>query len=285
VWWQNSRTLPSKADLTPLKPIIEDSRIKSSIAKTPRDFVGTVVHVMSVLRAFDADHPQMTLSEVSLRTGLDRAGARRYLISLAHIGYVAQTGKLFRLSPKVLELGFAFLSGLPIANVAQGYLDSIAQQTGQSCALAILDGDQIVHIARAVPNRILALTVSLGRRLPALSVSTGRVLVAFKPPADRDQYVRNLIMSRLAWRGVTTKSQLNAEFGNIRRRGYTVADQEFENGVRAIAVPILKADETAVAALNVVTNVAAVSKKQLTEEILALMRRAAVELQAALMTV
>jgi len=97
----------------------------SSIVKPPRDFVRTVVHVMGVLCSFDADHAQMTLSEVSKRSGLDRAGARRYLLSLAHLGYVVQSGKVFRFSPLVLKLGFAFLSGMPIANIAQNYLDAI----------------------------------------------------------------------------------------------------------------------------------------------------------------
>jgi IclR family pca regulon transcriptional regulator len=262
------------------------SATEVSIIKPPRDFVGTVVHVMNVLRAFDADHAQMTLSELAKRSGLDRAGARRYLLSLAHLGYVVQSGKLFRLSPKVLELGFAFLSGMPIANVAQSYLDAITQQTSQTCAIAILDGNEIVHVARAMPtNRVLAPTVTLGRRFPALSVSSGRVLLAFKPTAEREQYVRSLAANRLTWRTATTKTQLNAELLNIRRRGYAIADQEFEDGVRAISVPILKTDDTAGAALNVVTNVSTVVKKRLTEEFLPLMRQAAADLQAAMVTI
>lgn len=255
-----------------------------STNKPPRDFVGTVVHVMDVLRSFDADHPQMTLSEVSKRTNLDRAGARRYLLSLAHLGYVIQDGKLFRLSPKVLELGFSFLSGIPIAKIAQSYLDGLMRETGQTCAIAILDGDEIVHVARAMPDRILAPTVTLGRRFPALSVSTGRVLLAFKAPAERDQYVRDVAIDHLAWRTVTSKARLTTELNAIRRRGYALADQEFEAGVRAISVPILK-DEVGVAALNMVTNVSTVIKKQLTEEFLPLVRRAAGEMQAALVTV
>ena len=255
-----------------------------SISKPPRDFVGTVVHVMDVLRSFDADHPQMTLSEVSKRTSLDRAGARRYLLSLTHLGYVIQDGKLFRLSPKVLELGFAFLTGMPIAKIAQTYLDGLMRETAQTCAIAILDGDEIVHIARAMPNRVLAPTVTLGRRFPALSVSTGRVLVAFKAAAEREQYVRDLVIDHVAWRTVTSKARLTAELDTIRRRGYAIADQEFEAGVRAISVPILK-EGIALAALNMLTNVSTVVKKQLTEEFLPLIRQAAVEMQAALVTV
>jgi IclR family transcriptional regulator, pca regulon regulatory protein len=252
-----------------------------SLAKPPRDLVGAVAHVMTVLRAFDENHVEMTLSEVSRRTGLDRAGARRYLLSLAYLGYVIQRKHLFRLSPKILELGEAFLAGLPIAKIAQNYLDAITQQTQQTCAIAILDDDDVVYIARAMPNRVLALNVPIGSRNPALSVSTGRVLLAFAPPSEREQYISELAPERLVcWRKVSNKTQLSAALAKIRTHGYAIVDQEFEAGVRAIAAPIIKSDGSSRAALCIVTNASAVSKEQLTEEFFPLLQQAATELAA-----
>lgn len=248
----------------------------------PRDFVGAVTHVISVLRAFDTQHVEMTLSDVSRRTGLDRSGARRYLLSLAHLGYVVRRKNLFRLSPKVLQLGEAFLSGMPITDFAQPYLDAITQETQQTCAIGILDGEDVVYIARTIPNRVMAPSVPVGSRNPALSVSTGRVLLAFAKLEDREQYIHDMSFEHFVWRQAANKAQLNAELLKIRKAGYAIADQEFEVGVRAIAVPILKVDGTPMAGLCIVTNASTVGKKQLTDKFLPLMRRAASELQIAL---
>jgi IclR family transcriptional regulator, pca regulon regulatory protein len=248
----------------------------------PRDFVAPVKHVINVLRAFDTQHVEMTLSEVSRRTGLDRSGARRYLLSLAYLGYVVRRANLFRLSPKVLQLGEAFLSGMPIAEIAQTYLDAITRETQQTCAIGILDGEDVIYIARTIPKRVMAPSVPVGNRNPALSVSTGRVLLAFAKPADKEQYIRDMSFEHFTWRQAANVVQLNAELLKIRKAGYAIADQEFEVGVRAIAVPILRIDGTPVAGLCVVTNASTVAKKQLTDEFLPLMREAVSELQVAL---
>jgi len=251
----------------------------------PRDFVSTVLHVVSVLRAFDVSHQQMTLSDVSKRTGLDRAGARRYLLSLAYLGYVVQEGKLFRLSPKVLELGYAFMSTMPIAYTAQSYLDRLTHLTGQPSAIAILDGSDIIHLARSVPShRILIPTVTLSRRFPAIGTSTGRVLLAFKDDAEREQFIRNASFDGLRKRTITNKAELSAELRKIPKRGYAIADQDVEEGVRSIAVPIANGSSKVIAALNIITNVSTVPKKQLIEEFLPLMLEASRELRSVLAT-
>jgi len=248
----------------------------------PRDFVGAVVHVMNVLRAFDAAHPQMTLSEVSKQTGLDRAGARRYLLSLAHLGYVIQEGKVFRLAPKVLELGYAFMSTQPLPDIAQVYLDKVTERTGEASAVAILDEDQIVHLARANSKRMFAPIIHVGGRFPALYTSTGRVMIAFKSDAEIEDLVKNADLERPSSWGVTNKSQLRAELLKIRKQGYAIADQEIEEGARSIAVPILNGEGKVLAALIILTNVATVPKKKLTDEFLPILQETAKELQAAL---
>lgn len=252
-------------------------------AKRPRDFVQTVVHVMDVLRSFGTDAPQMTLSEVSRKTGLDRAGARRYLLSLAYLGYVIQVGRLFRLSPKVLDLGFSFISSVPLAGVAQNYLSEMSQQTGETFGLAIMDGQDVVHIARSVPKKkIVTVAIGLGERLPALTASSGRVLIAFSPIDECEELIDNVVLTPSVWRGVTTKAQLRAELARVRRRGYAMNDPELEIGLRAIAVPILNSRELAVGALCVVTPMSSVSKALLTTKFLPLMKSAATEIRPAI---
>lgn len=248
----------------------------------PRDFVGAVVHVMNVLKAFDAEHPQMTLSEVSKQTGLDRAGARRYLLSLAHLGYVAQEGKVFRLTPKVLELGYAFMATMPLSEIAQSYLNKVCERTGETAAIAILDGDHIVHIARANTNRLFAPVIHVGGRFPALNTSTGRVMVAYKADTELDEFVKKAELNRASPWGVTTKTQLRNELLKIRKQGYAIADQEIEEGVRSIAAPVFNGEGKALAALIVVTNVATVPKKKLVDEFLPVLQATAQEMRGAL---
>lgn len=250
----------------------------------PRDFVGAAEHVMNVLRSFDAEHPQMTLSEVARRTGLDRAGARRYLVTLAHLGYVRHDGKLFRLAPKVLELGYAYMATMPLAEIAKPYLRALTDAVGEPSAIAVLDGYHIVHLARAMTNRRLEPSITIGQRFPALHTSTGRVLVAQKDPGELAEYLRNADLSRPTPASITSKTELAAELERVRKRGYAIVDQELEEGIRTIAVPVLDANGRAVAAINVVTNAATVSKKKLVDEILPQMRKAAQELRVALMS-
>ncbi len=253
-----------------------------ALVDKPRDFVGAVAHVMSVLKAFNAEHPKMTLSEVSKQTGLDRAGARRYLLSLAHLGYVVQEDKYFRLAPKVLELGYAFMATIPLAEMAQRYLDQITQDTGETSAVAILDGHYVVHIARTNASRMLAPTITLGRRFPALYTSTGRVLVAFQGDAAIADYLRELGPERVQAWNLAHAAKLDDELQKIRRKGYASVDQEVEEGVRSLAVPILDAAGKPQAALNILTAVASVTKKKLLEELLPRLQQAARELQASL---
>jgi len=248
----------------------------------PRDFVGAVVHVMNVLKSFDAEHPQMTLAEVAKRADLDRAGARRYLITLTHLGYVVQEGKLFRLGSKVLELGYSYLAQMPVSALAQPYLDKLTALTGDTSVVAVLDGDHIVHVAKASTNRMLAPTATVGRPFKALYTSTGRVLLAFQHEADLDDYVARVEVEHLTQWSITNRAQLAAELRKIRSQGYAIANQEIEEGIRSIAAPIFNGSGKCVAAVSVITMVASVAKKRLTEEFLPPLRATANELGAAL---
>jgi len=239
----------------------------------PRDFVGSVRHGLDVLRAFDRDHAQMTLSMVSERTGMTRAGARRYLLTLEHLGYVSKDDRYFRLSAKVLELGFAFLSTAPLADVARPYLQRITRETGEIAALAVLDRGDIVHIVGSSVERVLAPTLTIGRRFNSLYASSGRAMVAFLPEDQVEEMLRGRAIGALTPHSLKTKDEIRAELKSVRRQGFAVVDQEVEEGVRSIAVPVLNRQGVPLAAVTVLTNIATVSKRQLVEQILPVLQR------------
>jgi IclR family pca regulon transcriptional regulator len=264
---------------------MEQSRFEKATDKNlPADCVGSVVHAFTVLQAFDIDHREMTLSEVSERIDMTRAGARRYLLTLIYLGYVAQDGRLFRLTPKVLDLGFSYLSTLGLVDIAQPYLNRIARETNETTAVAVLDGTEIVHLARARVQRELAPVVTIGRRFSALYNSTGRVLIAFQGDGAMRAFVEDAKLVGGTQFSITSKAGMLAELESVRAKGYAIVDQESEPGLRSIAVPVFDRRQMAVAALNVITNVASVPFEDLENRILPVLKHAASEISSALIT-
>jgi IclR family pca regulon transcriptional regulator len=194
----------------------------------PRDFVGAVAHVMDVLQAFDAESSKMTLSDISKRTGLDRAGARRYLLSLEYLGYIKRNDKIFSLSPKILKLGYSYMATIPLSRIAQEILLEITEKTGETSALAILDGLYVVHISKADSRKRLGLNVTIGRRFPALDTSTGRVFMAFMPSEELQIMVEKLGATTISDWNKQHKVDLGEELEKIRKQGYAIVDQEVE---------------------------------------------------------
>jgi IclR family pca regulon transcriptional regulator len=241
--------------------------------KEPRDFVGSVKHVLDVFKAFDRNHQQMTLSAVSERTGMTRAGARRYLLTLEHLGYIAKDDRLFRLTAKVLDLGFAFMDTMPLTDLARPYLQRITRETGEIAGLAVLDRGDIIHLVGSTVERQLAPTLAIGRRFNALYTSSGRVIVAFLNPVGREELLKSGVIAAITPHSLASRERIRAELEMVQHQGYAVVDQEMEVGIRSLAVPVLDRKEAPVAAVTVLTNVAMVTKRQLIEQILPVVRR------------
>ena len=248
----------------------------------PRDVVGSIAHGLNVIKSFDVDHPSMTLSQVADRAGMTRAGARRYLLTLVHLGYVYHEDRLFRLSPKVMEIGYSYLSSVPLPTIAQPYLESLRDETGETAALAVLDGSHVVHIARANSKKLLAPTLTIGRRFSAVYTSTGRVLTANKSDEEIDQLFREASASPPTHLSLTSVRELQEALEVVRRNKYAVVDQETEVGVRTLAVPVLSRSGEPVAAINLLTSIAIVKKTYLIKTCLPLLQSAADEIQRAL---
>ena len=218
------------------------------------EFVQSLERGLAVIRAFDADHSKLTLSEVAAATGLSRAAARRFLHTLVHLGYMRSAGGRFELRPKILELGYAYLSSLTLPEVALPHLEELVEQVHESSSVSELDGGDVVYLARVPTKRIMAVAISVGTRFPAYATSMGRVLLAAQPASWLDAYLSTVSLHHLTDHTITTESGLRQELRKIRARGWALVDQELEEGLRSLAAPIRDPDGTVVAAVNVATH-------------------------------
>ena len=221
------------------------------LADRETDFVQSLQRGLAVIRAFDADNPTLTLSDVARSTGLARAAARRFLLTLVDLGYIRVDGRHFRLSPQVLQLGRPYLSGFTLPEIALPHLRAATDELRESSSLAVLDGTDIVYVAHAPAKRILSITINIGARDPAFATSLGRVLLAGQDDDWLDNYLATIELSTITPRTIDTPDKLRAELMRIRRQGYALVDQELEDGLRAIAAPIHDEHGNVIAAANI----------------------------------
>jgi len=217
------------------------------------EFVQSLARGLGVIRAFSGDSPALTLTDVADATQLSRATARRFLLTLEQLGYVRAAGKLFSLTPRVLELGYSYLSSLGLPEIIAPHLETLAHDISESASAAVLDGSDIVYVARVAGRKIMRVQITVGTRFPAYATSMGRVLLAALPVAQARDIVA--LSSREALTPFTkiTIEDVMAELAVVRERGYSLVDQELETGLRSLAVPITDARGTVVAAINVST--------------------------------
>ena len=247
--------LQSKMDIKLLPPLPSKAPVKlegtMTETKTPGDqFVQSLARGLTVIRAFDADNVTMTLSEVSKRTGLTRATARRFLHTLVDLGYVRTDGRVFELTALVLQLGYSYLAGQSLPQLVQPLLEELSAELHESTSASILDGDEIVYIARIHTRRIMTVGIMVGTRFPAYATSMGRVLLAGLPTEELEERLASTTLKQLTPRTIADPVQLRAELDTVRSQGWSLVDQELEIGLRSVAVPVLHPDGSVAAALN-----------------------------------
>jgi IclR family pca regulon transcriptional regulator len=211
-------------------------------------FVQSLERGLAVIRAFDEHNVELTLSDVARSTGLTRAAARRFLLTLADLGYVRTDGRWFALSPRILELGYAYLSSLSLPEVAEPHLERLVAEVHESSSVSVLDGEDIVYVARVPTARIMTVSINVGTRFPAYATSMGRVLLAEHD--DLDGYLERVELLPLSPRTVRSADALRAELAKVRRQGWAMVDQELEEGLRSVAAPLRDRSGTVVAAMN-----------------------------------
>jgi len=250
--------------------------------RRPAGFVHSLEGGLSVIRCFSDERPRLTLSEVARQTGLSRASARRSLLTLQTLGYVSSDDRQFFLTPRVLTLGYAYLSSLSFADVAQSHLADLANEVHESCSASVLDGFEIVYVARAATKRIMTISLSVGTRLPAYATSMGRVLLAALPDDQLNAYLDQGTLAPLTERTIVDRDQLSAELARTRTRGWCLVDQELEDGLRSIAVPVHDASGRVVAAVNTSAHATRVPLTTLQKSFLAKLKDCAAAIDAEL---
>jgi IclR family transcriptional regulator, pca regulon regulatory protein len=239
--------------MSTINPLAARAGIRAGAdAPGPSDtYVQSLARGLGVLASFSAQASQQTLSQVAAATGLTRAGARRALLTLQTLGYVGSDGRLFHLTPKVLDLGFAYLSAMPFWHLAEPAMERLSQATGESCSAAVLDGADIVYVLRMPTRKIMSISLGVGSRLPAHCTSMGRMLLS----ALDDTSVLNLLAAHppkpLTSKTATTPDVILKRVQTARKQGWCLVDQELEEGLISMAAPVLDRRGNMVAALNV----------------------------------
>jgi IclR family transcriptional regulator, pca regulon regulatory protein len=215
------------------------------------NYVQSLARGLEVLCAFSRERPRSILSEIAAQIGLSRAVARRSLLTLQHLGYVAVQGRHFFLTPLVLELGYSYLSSLDLTELAQDAMKQLSQRVGESCSMAVLDGSEIVYVVRVPVRRLMSVALGVGARLPAFAASMGRVLLAGKSDQELTDWLRDNTFRPITAHTLYKTRALKAEIRRVRRQGYAFLSQELELGLCSIAVPIRSTTGQVVCGLNV----------------------------------
>jgi IclR family pca regulon transcriptional regulator len=230
------------------------------------DFIQSLERGLEVMNSFSRERAHQTLSEVAQMTGLTRATTRRVLLTLTELGYVHQSGRSFSLTPKMLDLGYSYLSSLEVVEVAQRPMERLVEEVKESSSMSVLDGSEIVYVARVPTKRIMTIALALGSRLPAYPTSMGRVLLSGLPDSQIDDYIEQTRLERLTPHTITDPDEFRSAIGNVRVKGFALVDQELEVGVRSIAAPILNGRQEIIAAMNISCHASRVTLGQIRGE-------------------
>lgn len=245
------------------------------------EFMTSLARGLAVLRCFADEGRPMTIAQAARLTGLSRAAVKRCLHTLTRLGYAAQEGTTYALRPKVLALGYAFLSSSTLAMRAQPLLDALRDELHESCSLGVLEEGEVTYIARAEVSRIMSIALRVGSRLPLYCTSMGRVLLAGQTRTQQQAYLRGADLTARTDHTQTNPVSLLALFDHVGEEGYAIVDQELETGLRSIAVPVVKGDRV-IAAVNIGTQAARVSLADLRSRYAPALRRVARDLSAML---
>lgn len=258
-------------------------KLKRAEGDTATDHVESLDRGLRLLQAFGSQPPAMTLSDIARAVDLPRATARRILLTLQRSGFVSSDGKLFALTPQVLTLAASFLRSSPIVIVLQPVLDRVADAAKEIASLAVLDGQDVVFIARGGPVRVFSGGLEIGYRLPAFCTSVGRVMLGRYDDAELAATLRSVPLAALTPQTTTDPKRLSAVIAEDRRNGYSLVDREAEPHFRSISVPVRRYDDVIVAAINIGSHVDRISVEDMIARFLPLLRDAAASVRSQLL--
>ena len=245
------------------------------------NFMTSLARGLIVIQAFTQQSPQMTISQLSIRTGLSRAAVRRCLYTLTKLGFAgAEDGSRYSLRPRMLTLSHTYTTSNTLSTAAQPILERMSAAHRESFSVATLDGDDIVYIARTTVSRVMAVDLQIGSRLPAYCTSMGRVLLAYLPSEQLEHYLARVTLTPHTTRTITSVDKLRLALRNVRRNGYALVDQELEVGLRSLAVPVYSPTGRVIATINLSGNAPRLSILEMQSRFLTPLRNAANELSA-----
>lgn len=247
-------------------------------APSDPNFMTSLARGLAVLQAFSDQRRSLTMAQISHKTGIPRASVRRCLHTLIELGYAEADDNHFALKPKVLTLGYSYLSSTPLTVSAHPYLNQVSRTLNESCSLAVLQDDEVLYVGRSATSRIMSVSLTTGSRLPAYCTSLGRVLLAHLAPEQLDAYFAHVPLKAMTERTVVSEQRLREILVDVRRQGYAMIEEELEVGLRSIAVPVRGASGSVIAALNVGAHAARVSSRKMQDEFLPVLLKGAQEL-------
>lgn len=246
------------------------------------DFVLSLCRGLSVMEVFQDHRNGLTVGDIASRTGISRAAVRRLLITLELLGYATHDGSVYRLGSRVLRLGFSFLSSHTLPALAVPILEGISSAIHESSSLSVLEGDEIVYLARSATNRVMSVSLAVGSRLPAYCTSMGRVLLSALPDSELSVYLDRVVLGAHTSRTITEKPALASEIRKVREQGYSLVDEELELGLRSLAVPVVTRTGRVAAAMNTGVHASRVSIDQMMDRFLPVLKDGALSLGRAL---
>jgi IclR family pca regulon transcriptional regulator len=262
---------------TPHEPELPAEPATNTIASDP-NFMLSLARGLAVLQAFSDQRRSLTIAQISHRTAIPRASVRRCLHTLIALGYAGADGNQFSLKPKVLSLGYSYLSSTPLTVSAHPYLNQVSRSLNESCSLGVLQDDEVLYVGRSAASRIMSVSLTTGSRLPAYCTALGRMLLAHLPAPDLDAYLARVPLKAMTERTVVNPERLRAILADVRSAGYVLVEEELEVGLRSISVPVRGASGNVLAALNIGAHAARVSRRKMEEEFLPVLRASAQEL-------
>ena len=271
--------MPNKSVPPPNTPTIAEEI--DALTGDP-SFMTSLARGLAVLTAFSDQRRTLTIAQISHKTGIPRAAVRRCLHTLKQLGYASSDANNYALKPKVLTLGYSYLSSTPLTVSAQPCLDHISRTLHESCSLAVLEQGQVLYVARSSTSRIMSVALNVGSRLPAYCTSLGRAILAHLPEADLDVYFAHTELRAFTEQTVVSEKRLREILAGIRTTGHAVLEEELEVGLRSIAVPVRGASGSVVAALNIGAQATRVTRAQMEREFLPMLLKGSQELSALL---
>mgnify|MGYP001485338662 FL=1 len=252
----------------PTKAKVRRLNVTGPDGMNPRDFVSSMARGLEVLRTFNRTGRKMTLSQVASETGITRAGARRILLTLIHEGYAVTDGKMFDLTPQVLELGHSVLSAKGVWEIAKPFIDQLSAETQESVSAAILDKFDVVYVSGAQYHRVISVGISIGARFPAHCTANGRVLLAAQPEDRWADMLRNIELTKMTEKTVTDPKKFRKILEQVRDQGWSFVDQELEIGLRSISAPVKTEAGVLVGAINIGVPTLRMSPEEIVSDVL-----------------